>query len=82
MEHDWSHHSPIRPVSVWTAHRCRFTEGVFLATFVLITQNRMMAETDRRDHLGLQIELLAEQELTMALRMLRELCKRAAAARC
>ncbi len=52
-------------------------EGVFLATFVLITQNRMMAQSDRRDHLGLQIDLLAEQELTMALRMLRALCERA-----
>jgi uncharacterized membrane protein len=52
-------------------------EGVFLATFVLITQNRMMAQSDRRDHLALQINLLSEQELTMALRMLRELCGRA-----
>jgi uncharacterized membrane protein len=52
-------------------------EGVFLATFVLISLNRMMAQNDRRDHLGLQINLLSEQELTMALRMLRELCGRA-----
>jgi uncharacterized membrane protein len=52
-------------------------EGVFLATFVLITQNRIIAQSDRRDHLGLQIDLLAEQELTMSLRMLRGLCDRA-----
>jgi uncharacterized membrane protein len=52
-------------------------EGVFLATFVLITQNRMMAHTDRRDHLGLQVNMLTEQELTMALRMLRHLCEHA-----
>ena len=52
-------------------------EGVFLATFVLITQNRIMAQTERRDHLGLQVNMLAEQELTMALRMLRQLCDRA-----
>jgi uncharacterized membrane protein len=52
-------------------------EGVFLATFVLITQNRMMMHTDRRDHLGLQVNMLTEQELTMVLRMLRQLCERA-----
>jgi uncharacterized membrane protein len=52
-------------------------EGVFLATFVLITQNRMLLQTDRRDHLGLQVNMLTEQELTAALRMLRQLCERA-----
>jgi uncharacterized membrane protein len=45
-------------------------EGVILAVFVLITQNRMSAQTDRRDHLNLQVNLLAEQEMTMVLRML------------
>lgn len=45
-------------------------EGVFLATFVLIAQNRMSAQSDRRDHLDLQVSLLAEQEMTMVLRML------------
>jgi uncharacterized membrane protein len=52
-------------------------EGVLLAVFVLITQNRILRQTDRRDHLELQVSMLAEQELTMALRMLRELCDRA-----
>jgi uncharacterized membrane protein len=52
-------------------------EGVFLATFVLITQNRMLAHTDRRDHLALQVNMLTEQELTAVLRMLRQLCERA-----
>jgi uncharacterized membrane protein len=45
-------------------------EGVILAVFVLITQNRMSQQSDRRDHLDLQIDLLAEQEMTMVLRML------------
>ena len=45
-------------------------EGVFLATFVLIAQNRMSAQSDQRDHLDLQVNLLAEQEMTMVLRML------------
>jgi uncharacterized membrane protein len=52
-------------------------EGVLLAVFVLITQNRILSQTDRRDHLELQVSILAEQELTMALRMLRQLCDRA-----
>jgi uncharacterized membrane protein len=45
-------------------------EGVLLAVLVLITQNRMSRQTDRRDHLDLQVNLLAEQEMTMVLRML------------
>jgi uncharacterized membrane protein len=45
-------------------------EGVILAVFVLITQNRMSAQSDQRDHLNLQVDLLAEQEMTMVLRML------------
>ena len=45
-------------------------EGVVLAILVLITQNRMTEQSDRRDHLELQVNLLAEQEMTMVLRML------------
>jgi uncharacterized membrane protein len=48
-------------------------EGVLIATFVLIAQNRMAAHSDRRDHLNLQVDLLAEQEMTMVLRMLRRI---------
>jgi uncharacterized membrane protein len=51
-------------------------EGVLIATFVLITQNRMALQSDRRDHLNLQVDLLAEQEMTLALRMLRRICER------
>src|SRR3954451_21344071 len=48
-------------------------EGVLIATFVLITQNRMAAQSDRRDPLNLQVDLLAEQEMTLVLRMLRRI---------
>jgi uncharacterized membrane protein len=48
-------------------------EGVLIATFVLIKQNRMAAQTDQRDHLNLQIDLLAEQEMTAVLRMLQRI---------
>jgi hypothetical protein len=36
-----------------------------IATFVLIAQYRMAAHSDRRDHLNLQVDLLAEQEMTL-----------------
>lgn len=39
-------------------------EAIFLSTFVLITQNRMAREADRRAALDLHINLLAEHELT------------------
>ena len=48
-------------------------EGVLIGTFVLIAQNRMALHSDRRDHLNLQVDLLAEQEMTLVLRMLRRI---------
>ena len=51
-------------------------EGVLVATFVLIKQNRMAAQSDQRDHLNLQVDLLAEQEMTVVLRMLRRISER------
>ncbi|MBC6982685.1 DUF1003 domain-containing protein [Caulobacter sp. 17J80-11] len=39
-------------------------EAIFLSTFVLISQNRMMADAERRNELDLQINLLAEHEIT------------------
>ncbi len=51
-------------------------EGVLIATFVLIAQNQMSRQSDERDHLNLQVDLLAEQEMTMVLRMLRRISDR------
>jgi uncharacterized membrane protein len=51
-------------------------EGVILAILVLITQNRMSRQSDRRDHLDLQVDLLAEQEMTMVLRILSRIADR------
>jgi uncharacterized membrane protein len=45
-------------------------EAIFLATFVLISQNRLSAEADRRADLDLHIGLLSEHEITRALKML------------
>src|SRR4028119_1490907 len=39
-------------------------EAIFLSTFVLISQNRMSAASDKRADLDLQISLLAEHEIT------------------
>jgi uncharacterized membrane protein len=39
-------------------------EAIFLSTFVLISQNRSAAAADRRANLDLQINLLAEHEIT------------------
>jgi uncharacterized membrane protein len=50
-------------------------EGVLLATFILIKQNRMSRRADQRDHLNLQIDLLAEKEITKILQMQRQLCQ-------
>lgn len=44
-------------------------EAIFLSTFVLISQNRAMAATDKRDDLDLHVNLLAEQELTRLIAM-------------
>src|ERR1700676_1629302 len=53
------------------------SESVFLTIFVLISQNRMARQADRRSHLDLQVGMLAEQELTMVLQMLQKLCQHA-----
>jgi uncharacterized membrane protein len=51
-------------------------EGVLLSTFVLMKQNRMQHKSDARDHVNLQIDLLAEKEVTKSLRLLRAICKK------
>jgi uncharacterized membrane protein len=45
-------------------------EAIFLSTFVLISQNRLSLEADRRADLDLHVGLLAEAEMTRALKML------------
>jgi len=44
-------------------------EAIFLSTFVLISQNRQAALADKRADLDLQINLLAEYEVTKLLRL-------------
>jgi uncharacterized membrane protein len=42
-------------------------EGVLLAIFVLVSQNRMSRQANQRAHLNLQIDMLSEQETTKLL---------------
>lgn len=51
-------------------------EAIFLSTFVLINQNRMAAEEDRRADLDLQINLLNEHETTRLITMVEAIAKR------
>ncbi len=51
-------------------------EGVLLSAFVLIKQNRMAHNGDRRAHLNLQVDLLAEKEVTKVLQILGRLSER------
>lgn len=45
-------------------------EAIFLSTFILISQNQETRLAERRNHLDLQINLLAEQENTKMLRLI------------
>ena len=48
-------------------------EAIFLALFVLASQNRLAKQTDLRANLDLQIDLLAEREMTAVLQLLRDI---------
>jgi uncharacterized membrane protein len=50
-------------------------EAIFLSTFVLISQNRMAAAADKRADLDLQINLLAEHEVTKLVALVSALAK-------
>lgn len=51
-------------------------EAIFLSTFVLISQNRLGAEADRRADLDVHIGLLNEAKMTYALTMLHSIQKK------
>jgi uncharacterized membrane protein len=44
-------------------------EAIFLSTFVLISQNRMMTSADKRADLDLQVNLLGEHEITRLMQL-------------
>ena len=51
-------------------------QAAFSTPIILMSQNRQARLTERRNHLDLQINLLAEQENTEQLRLLRLLCEK------
>lgn len=51
-------------------------EAIFVTLAVLNNQNRMTYQADRRAHLDLQVNLLAEQESTATLRLLQRIAER------
>ena len=52
-------------------------EAIFLSIFVLISQNNLTRLSERRAHLDLQINLLAEQESTKTVALLERIAQRA-----
>jgi uncharacterized membrane protein len=48
-------------------------EAIFLALFVLASQNRLSRQADKRSHLDLQVNLLAEREMTAVLQLLEDI---------
>jgi uncharacterized membrane protein len=51
-------------------------EAIFLSTFVLISQNRMNAQADKRAELDLQVSLLTEHEVTSLIKLVKEIAQK------
>jgi len=51
-------------------------EAIFLSTFVLISQNRMQEQADKRADLDLQISLLAEHEITRLITLVKAVAEK------
>jgi len=50
-------------------------EAIFLTLFVLMSQNNLTRQSERRAHLDLQVNLLAEQESTKTLEVLERIAR-------
>ena len=55
---------------------CASVEAIFLSTFVLISQNRMAEQADKRADLDLQVSLLAEHEVTRLVTLVKQIAAR------
>jgi uncharacterized membrane protein len=51
-------------------------QAAYATPILMMSQNRQARMAERRNHLDLQINLLAEQETTEILRLLRKLCEK------
>lgn len=68
----WTPLKPFDPTFVLLATAAS-VEAIFLSTFVLVTQNRMQRDADRRADLDLQISLLTEHELTRVIQLVTQM---------
>ena len=50
-------------------------EAIFLTLFVLASQNRLSRQSHKRSHLDLQVDLLAEREMTVVLQLLQDIAE-------
>jgi uncharacterized membrane protein len=57
-------------------------EAIFLTLFVLASQTRLSRQADKRSHLDLQIDLLAEREMTAVLQLLQDIARHLNVATC
>jgi uncharacterized membrane protein len=48
-------------------------EAIFLSTFVLISQNRQALHADRRQKVNMEVDIIAEQEITKLMQMVSEI---------
>lgn len=71
----WTPLRPFDPTFVILA-TVASVEAIFLTSFVLITQNKMQADADRRADLDLQVSLLAEHEITRLIGLTRQIAEK------
>jgi uncharacterized membrane protein len=65
----WIPFFPIFDPSLVILAMAASVEAIFISTFVMINQNRMAAQEDKRAELSLQISLLGEHETTKLITM-------------
>jgi uncharacterized membrane protein len=65
----WLGNKPVDPFPFNFLTMVVSLEAIFLSTFVLVSQNRMAEVADKRADLDLQINLLAEHEVTRILKL-------------
>jgi uncharacterized membrane protein len=73
------HWTPLRPFDPFPFGLLTMVvslEAIFLSTFVLLSQNRMGVVADQRADLDLQINLLAEHEITRILKLVDAMAER------
>lgn len=71
----WFHLKPFDPSFIILATFAA-VEAIFLTSFVLISQNQLTTEEQKRAELDLQVSLLTEHEVTRILKMLTAIAKK------